>query len=85
MAGLTIRNIDESLKTELRLSAAKNGRSMEEEVRQILRQFLLEKRCGRGIGSRIASRFDAVGGVDLPESSRSVPRQPPSMSGGKFE
>lgn len=79
MAGLTIRNIDESLKARLRLSAAENGRSMEEEVRQILKQFLLQKRCGEGIGSRIAKRFGPIGGVDLPKVPRSVPRQPPSM------
>lgn len=38
MASLTIRNLDESLKTDLRLRAARHGCSMEEEARQILRQ-----------------------------------------------
>lgn len=79
MAGLTIRNIDESLKTKLRMSAAENGRSMEEEARQILKQFLLRKRCYEGIGSRISKRFGAIGGLDLPEVPRSDPRQPPSF------
>lgn len=37
MAILTIRNIDDALKARLRLCAARHGRSMEEEVRQILR------------------------------------------------
>jgi antitoxin FitA len=40
MASLTIRNLDEPLKTRLRVQAAHNGRSMEEEVRQILRTAL---------------------------------------------
>lgn len=40
MASLTIRKIDEALKTYLRLRSAKNGRSVEEEVRVILRQTI---------------------------------------------
>jgi antitoxin FitA len=40
MATLTIRNIDEDLKTSLRVQAARHGQSMEEEVRCILRQAI---------------------------------------------
>ena len=36
MASITIRGLDEALKRELRLRAARNGRSMEDEVRTIL-------------------------------------------------
>ncbi|TXR48297.1 bifunctional phosphopantothenoylcysteine decarboxylase/phosphopantothenate--cysteine ligase CoaBC [Phyllobacterium endophyticum] len=36
MASITIRNLDDSIKDKLRLRAAANGRSMEEEVRIIL-------------------------------------------------
>ena len=38
MASLTVRKLDESLKATLRLRAAKNGRSVEDEVRMILRE-----------------------------------------------
>ncbi|MGB6538877.1 MAG: bifunctional phosphopantothenoylcysteine decarboxylase/phosphopantothenate--cysteine ligase CoaBC [Xanthobacteraceae bacterium] len=38
MASLTVRQLDEKLKTLLRLRAAQNGRSMEDEVRVILKQ-----------------------------------------------
>jgi phosphopantothenoylcysteine decarboxylase/phosphopantothenate--cysteine ligase len=38
MASLTIRKLDESIKAELRLRAARNGRSVEDEVRVILRE-----------------------------------------------
>jgi plasmid stability protein len=75
MANLTIRNINESLKTKLRVSAAENGRSMEEEARQILKQSLLRKKCLDGMGSRIIKRFSAIGGVNLPEIERSNPRK----------
>jgi len=37
MASITIRQLDDQLKQRLRLRAAKNGRSMEDEVRTILR------------------------------------------------
>lgn len=80
MASLTLRNIDESLKTRLRISAAENRRSMEEEARQILKEFLLRKRSSKGIGSRISKRFTAIGGTDLPEVPRNVPRTPPTFS-----
>ena len=40
MTQLTIRGIDDKLKRALRLRAAENGWSMEEEVRRILRAAL---------------------------------------------
>ena len=76
MASLTLRNIDESLKAKLRMSAAENGRSMEEEARKILKLYLLQKRGSEGIGSRILRRFAVVGGVDLSDTRRSDPRRP---------
>lgn len=79
MASLTVRNIDESIKAGLRMSAAEHGRSMEEEVRQILKQFLLRKRSSAGIGSCISRRFAVIGGLDLAEGQRSNPRRPPAF------
>jgi phosphopantothenoylcysteine decarboxylase/phosphopantothenate--cysteine ligase len=38
MASITIRQIDDATKKKLRLRAAKNGRSMEDEVRTLLRE-----------------------------------------------
>lgn len=38
MANITIRNIDEDVKSRLRVLAAMNNRSMEEEVRIILKE-----------------------------------------------
>ena len=37
MANLTIRKLDDAIRDELRLRAARNGRSVEDEVRTILR------------------------------------------------
>ncbi len=80
MASMTLRNIDDSLKESLRIRAAANGRSMEEEARQILRQALLREKCAEGIGTRIVRRFATAGGVDLPTPPRSIPRHPPDIA-----
>ena len=38
MASLTIRKLDDGIRDELRLRAARSGRSVEDEVRVILRE-----------------------------------------------
>lgn len=65
MANLTIRNLDEELKTRLRVEAALHGNSMEEEVRSILRKALLGTPAPKGLGTRIAQRFRDAGGIEL--------------------
>lgn len=65
MASLMIRNLDEATKTSLRVQAAKNGRSMEEEARTLLRLAVGRPPSGEGLGSRVHRRFAALGGVDL--------------------
>lgn len=62
---LTIRNLSPDLKDRLRMAAATHGRSMEEEVRTILRHALTHAPAQAGLGSRIHARFAALGGVDL--------------------
>ncbi|MGB8896576.1 MAG: bifunctional phosphopantothenoylcysteine decarboxylase/phosphopantothenate synthase, partial [Pseudolabrys sp.] len=44
MASLTVRQLDERLKKLLRLRAARTGRSVEDEVRTILREAAEETR-----------------------------------------
>src|ERR1700687_1926426 len=48
MASLTVRQLDDKLKTLLRLRAARSGRSMEDEVRVILRHAA-EESGGDGV------------------------------------
>ena len=52
MASLTVRQLDERLKTLLRLRAARNGRSMEDEIRSILRE------AADAAGEDILERFE---------------------------
>ena len=73
MANLTVRGLDQDTKTRLRIRAARHGRSMEAEVRAILRDVLAEQELPQdtGLGSRIHARFAAIGGLDLDLPPRS--------------
>ena len=71
MASMTIRNLEDRVKTRLRIQAAEHGRSMEEEAREILANALAaEAKQTVGIGTAIRRRFAPLGGVDLPEIKR---------------
>lgn len=62
MAQLVVRNLDNSVKRRLQQRARRHGRSMEEEVREILRQSAArEESSAGGLGSEIASLFAAAG------------------------
>lgn len=65
MPTLTIRNIDPEVRDEIRIQAAKNGRSMEAEVRDILSTFARQhKSTPKQVASRIQERFARIGGAD---------------------
>jgi antitoxin FitA len=81
MATLTIRDLDESLKRDLRMRAASRNRSMEEEARQILRAALLESPApAKDLASRIRARFAGLGDVALSVPEREPARTPPSFN-----
>ncbi len=62
MAQFVVRNIENEVKNRLQRRAARHGRSMEEEVRDILRNAVNEQdSSGGGLGSEIASLFAKVG------------------------
>ena len=81
MAVLTIRNIDDKLKSDLRRRAAANDRSMEEEARMALRSWLkvIPAKTGVGLGTRIRKRFEAFGGVELEIPPRGPARPLPDI------
>lgn len=73
MASMTIRGIDDSLKARLRVRAAKHGRSMEDEVRDILRAALsAQPSRARTLVDSIRARIEPLGGVEL----QIPPREP---------
>jgi plasmid stability protein len=66
MASITIRRLPESTKRRLRIRAARNGRSMEQEARELLEKVLSEKETHpEDLGEAIRRRFAPFGGVDL--------------------
>ncbi|HWI87291.1 MAG TPA: plasmid stabilization protein [Sphingomonas sp.] len=77
MAVMTIRNIDDVIKKRLRVRAAVNGRSMEDEARDILRSALsTDDPRPRNLAQAILERFGPLGGVDLPAVPREAIRPP---------
>ena len=81
MGTLTIRNLDDPLKSRLRLRAAARNRSMEEEARQILRAALREPEMpAQDLGARIRARFAALGDVRLAIEPRQPARVPPDFT-----
>ena len=80
MASITIRNLDDSLKSRLQRQAAGHGRSMEDEALDILRIALDRQPQEPGnLGTAINALFRPLGGLDLPALQRETMREPPSF------
>jgi antitoxin FitA len=80
MASIVIRNLEEALKGKLRVRAARHGRSMEEEARQILRTALAEKTpAPTNLFEQIRRHVDPLGGVELKIPRRRSMREPPTF------
>ncbi len=85
MASITIRNLDDEVKVLLRVRAAGNGHSMEEEVRLILREAVGRGKVPtKGLGTAIHELFKPFGGVELELPRRGPMREPPrfDLEGG---
>ena len=78
MAQVIVRRLEEEVKTRLQRRARRHGRSVEEEVRHILRNAVKEEiRPTANLGSRIAARFRGIGlDEDLPELRGQAPQLP---------
>ena len=80
MSSITVRNLDESVKTNLRLRAARHGWSMEQEVRQILQQTLApEQEQQTSFAELVNRRFAGLGVEELPIRARQAARTPPGF------
>lgn len=80
MSSLTVRNLDESVKNRLRVRAARHGRSMEEEVRQILQNVVAPEQSGQvSFAERVNSRFAGLQVDSLPIPARRLARTPPDI------
>ncbi len=79
MSTLTVRNLDEDIKTRLRVRAARHGRSMEAEAREILRSAL-SAQPRAGLGTRIHNRFAGLGLDELELPPRDEPPRVPDLA-----
>lgn len=80
MATIVIRNLEEAVKARLRLRAARNGHSMEEEARQILKTGLATESGGQAnLAESIRRHVEPIGGVELRLARREAVRRPPSL------
>jgi plasmid stability protein len=75
VAALSIRNIDDGVKRRLRIRAARNGRSMESEIRAILEEAVAEpdEPDEEDFFEVLMTRFQEIGGVELDLPARSNP------------
>lgn len=69
MVQFVVRNLESSVKTKLQRRAKRHGRSMEEEVREILRSAVHgEEVPSGGLGTEIAALFSKQGlKTEIPE------------------
>ena len=76
MAQVVVRHLEDNVEEGLKRRAKRHGRSMEDEVRHILRDAAKdERRAVRKLGSRMAARFKTTGlTADLPELRGLPPR-----------
>lgn len=87
MATMTIRNLDDDLKSRLRVRAARHGKSMEEEARNILRTALKsEVKVGTGAAlvADIRALVEPFGGIELELPPRGPVPEPLDFSGPEF-
>ena len=81
MASITIRNLDDDVRARLRVRAAEHSRSMEEEVRSILRDAVSDANSApRNLAAFARECFAPLGGVELEIPRRGPMRKPPDFS-----
>ncbi|MEO6079059.1 MAG: Arc family DNA-binding protein [Steroidobacteraceae bacterium] len=78
MATVTVRNLPEEIHRALRIQAARQGRSMEAEIREILAQST--RREGRMlIGTELRHYAEQIGGAELEIQRDATPLQSESL------
>jgi antitoxin FitA len=79
MPSITIRNLEEATKRKLKVRAAENGRSMEQEVREILKTALdtpRKPKTGADLVKSIRAIWEPLGGVELEVPPRKPMQDP---------
>jgi len=79
VASVTIPDLEDEVRHRLRTRAAANGRSIEEEVRAILREAVAGEPEPKNLATFIRECFGPHGGVDLELPPREPAREPPKF------
>ena len=66
MSTITVRGLDENVIRALKVRAAREGRSMEAEVRGILTAAARSSDGERGFGTYLTEAFAGVGALEVP-------------------
>jgi antitoxin FitA len=73
MVSITVRNLQTDTKRKLKIRAAMNGRSMEQEAREILKSALAQTAKRKtNLAERIHEIFGPIGGVELERLPREL-------------
>lgn len=81
MASLTIRKLDDAIRDALRLRAARSGRSVEDEVRVILREAA-EDGASAARATALRATAPAISGTSSPSADQTMARVTLIISGG---
>jgi plasmid stability protein len=80
MAQVIVRNLDDAVKRKLQRRAARHGHSMEEEIRDILRDAVKDEPARRGgWGTEAAKLFRGIGLEEPIQELRGYPVKPPEF------
>lgn len=79
MTTLTIRKLPPEVKNRLRVRAALQGHSMEEEARRILSEACEAEMQPRSAFAALRRHFVDIGGVELELPKREPGREPPTF------
>ncbi|MHB1499937.1 MAG: FitA-like ribbon-helix-helix domain-containing protein [Candidatus Dormibacteria bacterium] len=81
MAALSIRGLNDRVREQLRVRAARHGRSMEAEVRAILTEAVSEPGPEEGLFTALLGKFGRLGGVELDLPPRTRPPRSADLRG----
>ena len=76
MASITIRNLDEGVKAQLRVAAAQAGHSMEQHIRRLIVESVDPQARSGGIGTWLHEQFRGSGGHRLEAPARTEMAEP---------
>ncbi len=79
MGSITIRNLDDEIKQRLRVRAAAHGRSMEGEVRDILRRATREALPPTNLAAALRAWVADADRTELELPAREPMREPPQL------